>query len=79
MLLKGRIDAWFNGVPESRYIWPKVSEHTLHMSPVMSSVDLYLACSKQCSAQLVQDLRAAVETLRDDGTLARIQKRYLSP
>jgi polar amino acid transport system substrate-binding protein len=49
------------------------------MSPVMSSVDLYLACSKQCSAQLVQDLRAAVETLRDDGTLARIQKRYLSP
>ncbi|CAH0140618.1 MULTISPECIES: substrate-binding periplasmic protein [Pseudomonas] len=79
MLLKGRIDAWFNGVPESRYIWPKVSERTLHMSPVMSSAQLYLACSKQCSAQLVQDLRAAVETLRDDGTLARIQKRYLSP
>ena len=79
MLLKGRIDAWFNGVPESQYIWPKVSEHALLMSPVMSSAQLYLACSKQCSAQLVQDLRAAVETLRDDGTLARIQKSYLSP
>jgi polar amino acid transport system substrate-binding protein len=45
----------------------------------MSSAQLYLACSKQCSAKLVQDLRAAVETLRDDGTLARIQKRYSSP
>ncbi|WP_030128810.1 ABC transporter substrate-binding protein [Pseudomonas sp. QTF5] len=78
MLLKGRIDAWFNGVPESQYIWPKVSEQTLLMSPVMSSADLYLACSRLCSAQLVQDLREAVETLRDDGTLARIQQSYLS-
>jgi len=78
MLLKGRIDAWFNGVPESQYIWPKVSERTLLMSPVMSTVDLYLACSKHCSPERVQGLRDAVETLRRDGTLARIQKRYLS-
>lgn len=78
MLLKGRIDAWFNGVPESQYIWPKVSEQKLLMSPVMSKVDLYLACSKQCSAQLVQDLREAIETLRSDGTVARVQGSYLS-
>lgn len=26
MLLRGRIDAWFNGVPESLYIWHEVSE-----------------------------------------------------
>ncbi|WP_410017503.1 substrate-binding periplasmic protein [Pseudomonas sp. 6D_7.1_Bac1] len=78
MLLKGRIDAWFNGIPESQYIWPKVSRHTLLMSPVMNRADLYLACSKQCSPQLVQDLRKAVATLRSDGALARIQKRYLS-
>ncbi|WPN60489.1 MULTISPECIES: substrate-binding periplasmic protein [unclassified Pseudomonas] len=77
MLLKGRIDAWFNGIPESRYIWTKVSEQKLRMSPVMSRAELYLACSKLCSAQLVQDLREAVETLRKDGTLARIQKSYL--
>ncbi|WLG87695.1 ABC transporter substrate-binding protein [Pseudomonas cucumis] len=77
MLLKGRLDAWFNGVPESQYIWPKMSERKLFMSPVMSRAELYLACSKQCSAQLVQDLRKAVETLRDDGTLARIQQLYL--
>lgn len=79
MLLKGRLDAWFNGVPESQYIWPKMSERKLFMSPVMSRAELYLACSRLCSAQRVQDLRKAVETLRDDGTLARIQKSYLSP
>ncbi|TVT86041.1 ABC transporter substrate-binding protein [Pseudomonas sp. H3(2019)] len=78
MLLRGRIDAWFNGVPETRYIWPKVSRRKLLMSPVMNKTDLYLACSKQCSPQQVQDLRKAIETLRSDGTLARIQKGYLS-
>jgi polar amino acid transport system substrate-binding protein len=78
MLLKGRIDAWFNGIPESLYIWPKVSEKKLLMSPVMSNVDLYLACSKRCSAQRVHDLREAIETLRNDGTVARIQEHYLS-
>ena len=78
MLLKGRIDAWFNGVPESQYIWKKVSGRKLLMSPIMSTVDLYLACSKQCSTELVDSLRKAVEALRSDGTLERIQKAYLS-
>ncbi len=79
MLLKGRIDAWFNGVPESPYIWSAVSRRKLLMSPPMSTMDLYLACSKQCSAKLVEDLREAIEALRQDGTLARIKERYLSP
>ncbi|MBL0841442.1 transporter substrate-binding domain-containing protein [Pseudomonas mediterranea] len=78
MLLMGRIDAWFNGVPESRYIWPKVSQRKLLMSPVNSHADLYLACSKQCSAQMVEALREAVETLRKDGTFERVRDRYLA-
>ncbi|WP_017901821.1 substrate-binding periplasmic protein [Pseudomonas asplenii] len=78
MLLMGRIDAWFNGVPESRYIWPKLSERKLYMSPVMSSADVYLACSKQCSAELVKGLRNAVETLRQNGALERSRLRYFS-
>ncbi|MCJ8207123.1 ABC transporter substrate-binding protein [Pseudomonas sp. RGM2987] len=77
MLLKGRIDAWFNGVPESRYIWPKVSKRKLLMSPVGSNADLYLACSKQCSAKMVEDLRNAVESLRKDGSVKRIHDLYL--
>jgi len=77
MLLMGRIDAWFNGVPESRYIWPKVSKRKLLMSSVKSSADLYLACSKQCSPKMVQDLREAVDTLRAEGELKRIHDVYL--
>lgn len=78
MLLMGRIDAWFNGVPESRYIWPKVSKRKLLMSPVGSSADLYLACSKKCSAKMVRDLSQAVEAMRRDGTVSRIQALYQS-
>ncbi|MGN8275807.1 substrate-binding periplasmic protein [Pseudomonas sp. SMN5] len=78
MLLMGRIDAWFNGVPESRYIWPKVSKRKLLMSPVGSNADLYLACSRQCSAKMVEDLREAVESLRKDGSVKRIRDLYLS-
>lgn len=77
MLLMGRIDAWFNGVPESRYIWPKVSKRELLMSPVNSSADLYLACSKRCSPKMVKKLRAAVESLRASGEIQRIHDRYL--
>ncbi|MBT2341207.1 MULTISPECIES: substrate-binding periplasmic protein [Pseudomonas] len=77
MLLMGRIDAWFNGVPETRYIWPKVSNRKLLMSSVGSSADLYLACSKQCSPKMVEDLREAVEALRVDGSVKRIHDLYL--
>lgn len=77
MLLMGRIDAWFNGVPESRYIWPKVSKRKLLMSPVGSNADLYLACSKRCSAKMVEDLRDAVEALHKDGSVKRIYDLYL--
>jgi len=77
MLLMGRIDAWFNGVPESRYIWSKVSERKLLMSSVGSSADVYLACSKKCSAKMVRDLSQAVEAMRRDGTFSRIEAIYL--
>ncbi len=77
MLLMGRIDAWFNGVPESRYIWPRVSKRKLLMSPVGSHADLYLACSKQCSPQMVEDLRDAIDALRKDGSIKRIHDVYL--
>ncbi|WP_374981453.1 ABC transporter substrate-binding protein [Pseudomonas solani] len=73
----GRIDAWFTGVPEALYIWPKVSHQRLRMSPPLAATDLYLACSLACNPQLVDDLRKAIEALRTDGSLKRIQARYL--
>ncbi|MBD8574544.1 transporter substrate-binding domain-containing protein [Pseudomonas syringae] len=77
MLLLGRVDAWFNGVPESRYIWRGVSARPLLMSPVLMTTELYLACSKTCNETTVQRLAQSVETLRRDGTLQQIADDYL--
>ncbi|WP_315960754.1 transporter substrate-binding domain-containing protein [Pseudomonas sp. DTU_2021_1001937_2_SI_NGA_ILE_001] len=77
MLLLGRVDAWFNGVPETQYIWKGVSSKPLLMSPPLMSADLYLACSAQCSEARVHSLRQAVETLRRNGTLNRLIHHYL--
>jgi len=37
-----------------------------------------LACSRQCSEKIVEDLRDAVAALRKDGTIKRIREMYLS-
>lgn len=76
LLELGRVDAWFTGVPEGLYLWPKGSNR-LQMGPSLTSTDLYLACSKRCDATLVEALRSAVETLHAEGTLKRIQDAYL--
>jgi polar amino acid transport system substrate-binding protein len=74
----GRVDAWFNGVPESQYIWRQVSERQLLMSPVLMTTDLYLACSKSCSPHMVLGLRKAVQTLHRDGSIKKLLERYLT-
>lgn len=75
MLELGRVDAWFAGIPEGLYLWPK-SSNSLQMSPVMASSDIYLACSKHCDAELQENLRKAVEALRAEGTLQQMLEAY---
>jgi polar amino acid transport system substrate-binding protein len=77
LLLLGRVDAWFNGIPETRTIWPQVSSRPLLMSPEMMHTELYLACSKVCDAQLVERLSEAVRRLREDGTVAKVLGEYV--
>jgi polar amino acid transport system substrate-binding protein len=77
MLLLGRVDAWFNGIAETQYIWREVSSRTLQTSPVLMSSDLYLACSKKCDATMAQELREAIEKMRADGTVKRTADHYL--
>lgn len=76
LLQRGRIDAWFTGVPEALYIWPQHSERELRMSPALASTDLYLACSRDCDAQLVANLRAAVQSLHEEGISQRLIEAY---
>ncbi|MEQ7919899.1 transporter substrate-binding domain-containing protein [Xanthomonas sp. WHRI 1810A] len=78
MLLRGRVDAWFNGVPESQYIWRQLSDRPLKMSPPLMTAELYLACSKSCDQAVVSSMGKAVEGLRMDGTIQRIAKDYLN-
>jgi polar amino acid transport system substrate-binding protein len=78
MLELGRVDAWFTGVPEGLYQWPG-RKNVLRMSPVMSSVDLYLACSRRCDSVIVEELRQSVESLRREGVAQSIQDAYLQP
>lgn len=79
LLERGRIDAWFTGVPEALYIWYKNSarRQALHMSPPLASTNLYLACSKLCDPQLVEQLRSAIEQLDANGISQRLRKTYL--
>lgn len=79
LLELGRIDAWFTGVPEGLYIWQKSASRTqvLRMSPALTSTDLYLACSRDCDPQLVEELRAAMQTLHDQGVSGRLRQVYL--
>lgn len=78
LLLKGRVDAWFNGVQESRYIWEHVSNRPLLMSPPMVSHDLYLACSRVCDADLVGSVAKTIETMRNDGYIEKVKHHYLN-
>ncbi|QQZ39381.1 transporter substrate-binding domain-containing protein [Pseudomonas sp. SK3(2021)] len=78
LLLKGRVDAWFNGVQESRYIWKRVSSRPLLMSPPMVSHELYLACSKVCNADIVTHVAKAIEAMRRDGYIEKVKDRYLN-
>ncbi|KAA5841713.1 amino acid ABC transporter substrate-binding protein [Pseudomonas chlororaphis] len=78
LLLKGRVDAWFNGVQESRYIWKRVSSRPLLMSPPMVSHELYLACSKVCDAEVVIHVAKAIEAMRRDGYIEKVKDRYLN-
>jgi polar amino acid transport system substrate-binding protein len=77
MLLMGRVDAWFNGVPETRYIWRQISDRPLVVSRVLMTADLYLACSKDCDPQIVERLKTAINTLEANGTLRKIEAGYL--
>ena len=79
LLVLGRIDAWFTGVPEALYIWGNspYRERNLRRSPSLASTGLYLGCSRECDEQLVEQLRRAIKELELEGISQRLQQAYL--
>lgn len=79
LLVLGRIDAWFTGVPEALYIWENsiYREQNLRRSPTLASTGLYLSCSKDCDEQLVEQLRDAIRALEQEGVSHLLRQAYL--
>lgn len=76
MLKRGRVDAWFASIPEARYLWPKDAAQ-LYKGPVLNTSEIYLACSQDCDAQLVERLKHSIEKMHSSGLLETIRQTYL--
>lgn len=76
MLLAGRVDAWFNLVPESETLLNQVGAAGIVAGKPVTSSDLYLGCSRQCNSAYVRKLEAALASMKADGTTRKLMKRY---
>jgi polar amino acid transport system substrate-binding protein len=76
MLLAGRVDGWFNLVPESETLLNQISAAGVVSGHPVSSSDLYLACARTCNAGLVRRIEAALAAMKVDGTTRKLMKRY---
>lgn len=76
MLLAGRVDAWYNLVPESMTLLHRIGAPKVVIGQRLSPTDLYLACSPGCAPDQVARLRAGFAAMKQDGSLARLIGRY---
>lgn len=76
MLLAGRVDGWFNLVPESETLLNQIGAAGVVSGRPVASSDLYLACSRSCNRANVRKLEAAIAAMRADGTMRKLMKRY---
>lgn len=77
MLLAGRIDAWFNLVSESRLLLQEADpDKKIKTGNFLGSTYNYIACSRICNTQTVNRLRATINSMEKDGSIAAIKARY---
>lgn len=79
MLDMGRVGAWFNSTPETLWKW-KQSENKkkIIIGKAISTDDVYIACSKKCSADVTDPIAKAIDAMKQDGTIAKIIDKYLT-
>lgn len=79
MLTTGRVDTWFNSSLETLWKWKNSGEkRKAVIGKAVSSDTSYVACSKKCSRDIVEPIRKAIESMREDGTIKKIVDGYLS-
>ncbi|MBY0574911.1 MAG: transporter substrate-binding domain-containing protein [Undibacterium sp.] len=70
-----RIDLWAVGSQTGHWI---AKRQNIKIKPVLTvgSFQLYLACNLNSSPDLIHKLEQAMKSLKDDGTIARLQKKH---
>jgi len=79
MLVSARADAWFNGTPETLWKWKQSGQQQkIVLGKAITSDEMYVACSKKCSSDVVQPIAKAIDTMKQDGTIKKIVDGYLA-
>lgn len=77
MLRTGRGDLWFTSALQATWRWKQAGyEEPLVFGGTIKVDPIYLACSRKCNPALVSALAKAVESMRNDGTIDTLQRRY---
>ena len=78
MLRTGRGDVWLTGALQAAWRWKLAGyQEPLVFGGVIKVETVYLACSSKCDPSLVAGLAKAVESMRRDGTIGKIQRHYI--
>jgi polar amino acid transport system substrate-binding protein len=79
-IVAGRIDAWYDGFIYAADVYKKIGESTplLYGKPI-GFADNYIASSPQFPKPLADKLNAAITSMREDGTFAKLQAKYGVP
>ncbi len=77
MLAAGRVDAWFQDGTVMDLVWRQVEiSDDLLMGDVVHEVPVFLVASPALPVTVADAYRAAVESMRADGTLDALSDRY---
>ncbi|WP_374415449.1 substrate-binding periplasmic protein [Ectopseudomonas oleovorans] len=76
-LMAGQIDLWATGDPAGRYLAKQEGISGLRTVLRFDSAELYLALNRQMPDAIVTRLQAALDQMRAEGFLEKVQNNYL--
>lgn len=76
-LMAGQIDLWATGDPAGRYLAKQEGISGLRTVLRFDSAELYLALNRQMPDAIVTRLQAALDQMRAEGFLEKVQSNYL--
>jgi polar amino acid transport system substrate-binding protein len=77
-LAAGHIDLWVTGLYTAKETASAAGVHGIKSVLVFNEVDSYLVCNPKTSPETMERLRIALEQLRKEGFVQRVQARYNS-